>query len=133
MKSTLGRSGRRRHGAKRCPGNGPSPPVIVVVTYVQLFSHRPSMKDQHAEGLIGHGGAVLLRKLADQCGLTSALGAALARAGKFPLIDRGMALVSMAVAIAHQIGHGVCGSPPSLMFTVQLPELSEKLSSLTPR
>jgi hypothetical protein len=53
-----------------------------------------------AEGLIGHAGAVLLRKLADQCGLTSALGAALGRAGKFPLIDRGVALVSMAVAIA---------------------------------
>jgi hypothetical protein len=53
-----------------------------------------------AEGLIGHAGAVLLRKLADQCGLTSALGAALGRAGKFPLVDRGMALVSMAVAIA---------------------------------
>ena len=51
-------------------------------------------------GLIGHAGAVLLRKLADQCGLTSALGAALGRKGKFPLIDRGMALVSMAVAIA---------------------------------
>jgi hypothetical protein len=51
-------------------------------------------------GLVGHAGAVLLRKLADQCGLTSALGAALGRKGKFPLIDRGMALVSMAVAIA---------------------------------
>src|SRR5438876_1364452 len=53
-----------------------------------------------AEGLIGHAGAVLLRKLADQCGLTPALGAALGRKEKFPLIDRGMALVSMAVAIA---------------------------------
>src|SRR5438876_9517687 len=53
-----------------------------------------------AEGLIGHAGAVLLRKLADQCGLTPALGAALGRKGKIPLIDRGMALVSMAVAIA---------------------------------
>jgi Transposase DDE domain group 1 len=51
-------------------------------------------------GLAGHAGAVLLRKLADQCGLTPALGAALGRKGKFPLIDRGMALVSMAVAIA---------------------------------
>jgi hypothetical protein len=51
------------------------------------------------EGLIGHAGAVLLRKLADQCGLTAALSRALARAGKFPLIDRGMALISMAVAI----------------------------------
>src|SRR5260370_3707444 len=52
-----------------------------------------------ADGLAGHAGAVLLRKLADQAGLTAALGSALARAGKFPLIDRGVALVSMAVAI----------------------------------
>jgi hypothetical protein len=53
-----------------------------------------------ADGLIGHAGAVLLHRLADQAGLTAALGAALARAGKFPLVDRGMALISMAVAIA---------------------------------
>src|SRR2546429_8065490 len=52
------------------------------------------------EGLAGHAGAVLLRKLADQAGLTAGLGSALARAGKFPLVDRGVALVSMAVAIA---------------------------------
>jgi hypothetical protein len=51
-------------------------------------------------GLVGHAGAVLLRKLADQAGLTAALGSALARKGKFPLVDRGVALVSMAVAIA---------------------------------
>ncbi len=52
------------------------------------------------QGLVGHAGAVLLRKLADRAGLTAALGAALARKGKFPLVDRGVALVSMAVAIA---------------------------------
>ena len=52
-----------------------------------------------AEGLTGHAGSVLLRKLADECGLTAALGAALAKAGRFPLFDRGVALVSMAVAI----------------------------------
>jgi hypothetical protein len=51
-------------------------------------------------GLVGHAGAVLLRQLADRAGLTAALGSALARAGKFPLVDRGVALVSMAVAIA---------------------------------
>jgi hypothetical protein len=51
-------------------------------------------------GLVGHAGAVLLRKLADRAGLTGALGSALARTGKFPLVDRGVALVSMAVAIA---------------------------------
>ncbi len=52
------------------------------------------------EGLAGHAGAVLLRKLADQAGLTAALGPALARKEKFPLVDRGVALVSMAAAIA---------------------------------
>src|SRR3984893_7583562 len=51
------------------------------------------------QGVVGHAGAVLLRKLADRAGLTAALGAALARKGKFPLVDRGIALVSMAVAI----------------------------------
>jgi hypothetical protein len=51
------------------------------------------------ESLVGHAGAVLLRKLADQAGLTAALGSALTPAGKSPLVDRGMALVSMAMAI----------------------------------
>jgi len=51
-------------------------------------------------GLAGHAGAVLLRQLADRCGLTAGLGAVLARAGRFPLVDRGVALVSMAIAIA---------------------------------
>ena len=45
-------------------------------------------------GLVGHAGAVLLRKLADQCGLTAALDAALARAGAFPQLSRGVVLVS---------------------------------------
>src|SRR5882724_2960703 len=52
------------------------------------------------QGLVGHAEAVLLRKLADQAGLTASLGSALARKGKFPLVDRGVALVSMAAAIA---------------------------------
>jgi hypothetical protein len=52
------------------------------------------------QGLVGHAGAMLLRKLADQAGLTAALGSALTRAGKFALVDRGVTLVSMAVAIA---------------------------------
>jgi Transposase DDE domain group 1 len=51
-------------------------------------------------GLVGHGGAVLLRKLADQCGLTAALEGALARAGTFPQFSRGVVVVSMAIAIA---------------------------------
>jgi len=51
-------------------------------------------------GLIGHAGAVLLRKTADQAGLTAALSAALRKAGTSPLLDRGIALISMAAAIA---------------------------------
>jgi|ERR1035441_114917 hypothetical protein len=51
-------------------------------------------------GLVGHAGAILLRKAADQAGLTAGLSAALQRAGKSPLFDRSAALVSMAVAIA---------------------------------
>ncbi len=51
-------------------------------------------------GLVGHAGAVLLRKTADQAGLTGWLGGALRRAGKPPVFDRGIVLVSMAAAVA---------------------------------
>jgi hypothetical protein len=51
-------------------------------------------------GLVGHAGAILLRKTADQAGLTAALSAALRKAGPSPLLDRGIVLVSMAAAIA---------------------------------
>jgi hypothetical protein len=50
-------------------------------------------------GLVGHAGAILLRKAADQAGLTGWLSAALRRTGTSPLLDRGIVLVSMAVAI----------------------------------
>jgi hypothetical protein len=51
-------------------------------------------------GLIGHAGVILLRKAADQAGLTAGLGAALRKAGMSPVLDRGIVLVSMAAAIA---------------------------------
>jgi len=51
-------------------------------------------------GLVGHAGGMLLRKLADQCGLTAALEAALTQKGTFPQLSRGMVLVSTAIAIA---------------------------------
>ena len=51
-------------------------------------------------GLVGHAGAILLRKLADQCGLTGALDGALALKKKKPQLSRGMVLVSTAIAIA---------------------------------
>jgi hypothetical protein len=52
------------------------------------------------KGLVGHAGAVLLRKAADQTELTSALSGALKKAGTSPRLDRGITLVSMAAAIA---------------------------------
>ncbi len=51
-------------------------------------------------GLVGHAGAVLLRKAADQAGLTAQLSAALRKKSASPLLDRGVVLVLMAVAIA---------------------------------
>jgi hypothetical protein len=51
-------------------------------------------------GLVGHAGAILLRMLADRVGLTSELDPALALKGTFPLISRGMVLVSTAISIA---------------------------------
>jgi hypothetical protein len=39
-------------------------------------------------GLVGHAGAVLLRKAADQAGLTAWLGGALRKAGQSPVFDR---------------------------------------------
>jgi hypothetical protein len=51
-------------------------------------------------GLVGHAGAILLRKAADQAGLAGWLSRAVRNAGAAPVFDRGIALVSMAVAIA---------------------------------
>jgi len=51
-------------------------------------------------GLVGHAGAILLRKLADQTGLTAELDAALAQRGTSPQVSRGAALASTAIAIA---------------------------------
>ena len=62
-------------------------------------------------GLIGHAGAVLLRKAADQAGLTAGLSSAFRQKNASPLLDRGAVLVSMAVAIAlgavscHRLGN----------------------------
>ena len=53
-----------------------------------------------AEGLVGHAGGIILREMADRSGLTGALKDALEREGRFPEVDRGVALVSAAVMIA---------------------------------
>src|SRR5262249_45037892 len=51
-------------------------------------------------GLVGHAGALLLRKAADQAGLTAQLSAARRRKGASPRLDRGIVLVQVAAAIA---------------------------------
>jgi hypothetical protein len=51
-------------------------------------------------GLIGHAGAVLLRKAAGQAGLVAGLSGALRKKGTSPAFDRGAVLVSLAAAIA---------------------------------
>ncbi|MEU5726658.1 hypothetical protein [Micromonospora sp. NPDC047738] len=50
--------------------------------------------------MVSHAGATLLRLLADRAGLTGALSAGLARAGWWPVHDRGRVLVDLAVMIA---------------------------------
>ncbi len=57
-------------------------------------------------GLVGHAKAVLPRQLVDRAGLTAALGAALARAGKFPLA-RGPACYVQCAATAAPVPDGV--------------------------
>jgi hypothetical protein len=47
------------------------------------WDHGPKVTDDRT-GLTGHGGGVPLRKLADQCGLTAAVEAALVRAETSP-------------------------------------------------
>jgi hypothetical protein len=63
------------------------------------WDHSPKVTGD-GTGLVGHAGAVLLRKAADQAGLTGWLSAAMRKAGTSPVFDRGVALASMAVAIA---------------------------------
>jgi hypothetical protein len=53
-----------------------------------------------ADGLVGHAGGMILREMADRSGLTGALKDALAAEGRFPEVDRGVAMVSAAVMIA---------------------------------
>jgi hypothetical protein len=52
------------------------------------------------KGLTGHAGAILLRKAAGQTGLTGLLSCALKERHTSPLIGRGIAVASMAAAIA---------------------------------
>jgi len=52
------------------------------------------------EGLVGQAGGILLREMADRSGLTAALKDALEKEGRFPEVDRGVAMVPAAVMIA---------------------------------
>ncbi len=57
------------------------------------------------KGLVGHAGAVLLRKAADQAGLTAGLGAALRKAGQSPLAGTPAVLDRIARARARARPH----------------------------
>src|SRR5579859_3294443 len=50
--------------------------------------------------MVGHAGAVLLRKAADQAGLTAQLSTALRKKGTSPVFDRGTVLAPLAAATA---------------------------------
>ena len=52
------------------------------------------------KGLVGHAGSILLRRAADQTGLSAVLSTALRKKNASPLFDRGIVLVSVAVSIA---------------------------------
>jgi hypothetical protein len=69
------------------------------VSHDTSWSARLSL-DRAGKGLVGHAGAVLLRKAADASGLTGALGDALARRGFVPGWNRGVVWVQLAVVIA---------------------------------
>jgi Transposase DDE domain group 1 len=88
-----------------------------------VWDHRLSV-DAEANGLVGHAGAVLLRKCADATGLTEALGRVLPQGSGPGWWDRGVVMVSVAVSIVlgatgmsdielldHQAS--VFGDPPS--------------------
>jgi Transposase DDE domain group 1 len=102
VRHAAGPDGEERPCSGRLRGNH----TVVTSRTGALFAMQDTPWDRalkvtaDGDGLVGHAGAVLLRKIADRSGLTGWLGPALARAGKSPAVDRGMALVSMAVAIA---------------------------------
>lgn len=80
--------------------------------------------------LVGHAGAVLLRRCADQVGLTTALAAAFP-AGRTPTWwDRGLVLVSVAVGIA--LG-GTCMSDVEALLAHQMPVFGAPPSDSTVR
>lgn len=93
--------GEERPGSERLP--------VTTLSNFQsgaLFAMQHNGRDRalkvtaDGKGLVGHAGAVLLRKAADQCGLSGLLSGALRQKRRPRLLDRGTVLVSVAVAIA---------------------------------
>src|SRR3984957_20744547 len=87
-------SGRLRVTTPESPGTG-------ALFAMQLNGWDHALKvTSDGKGLVGHAGAILLRKAADQTGLSAVLSAALRKKNASPLLDRGIVLVSVAVSIA---------------------------------
>jgi hypothetical protein len=76
-----------------------SPGLALFAMHDMLWDHGLAVT-AGADGLVGHAGGIILREMADKSGLTAALKDALEREGRFPEVDRGVALVSAAVMIA---------------------------------
>src|SRR6185437_3773185 len=93
--------GEERPGSGRLRVTTPCNTSTGALFAMQLNGRDRALKvTADGKGLVGHAGAVLLRKAADQLALTAGLSAALRRKGSSPLLDRGAVLVSLAVAIA---------------------------------
>ena len=98
---SLGFEGEERPGSGRLPVTTLSKVQAGALFAMQHNGWAHALKvTADGTGLVGHVGAILLRKAADQAGLTAGLSAALHRKGMSPLLDRGIVLVSMAAAIA---------------------------------
>ncbi len=93
--------GEERPGSGRLRVTTPESPGTGAPLTMQLNGWDHALKiTADGKGLVGHAGAILLRKAADQAGLTAALSSALRKNGTSPLLDRGIVLVPMATAIA---------------------------------
>ena len=89
------------------------------------------------KGLVGHAGAILLRKAAGQSGLAGQLSAALRKKSTKPLLDRGIVLVSIALGATSMsdialLAHlaPVLGAAPSGPTVRRVLELASALGML---
>ena len=84
---------------RRRPGGGPAAGSGWFTRVICRGDHGLTVSAD-GEGLVGQAGGTLLRETADKPGLTAALAGAPEKEGRFPGVDRGVAMVSAAMMIA---------------------------------